>query len=697
MTIRLKLALIVSALSAALLLSLGYTIITTMRQASGAAIAESANRIAGHLLTAASEWGFERGLTNGALTVTGPIAPAALSEIQARRRTGDQNWDEALKQITPAMESPQLTKALADATAARTALAALRTRFDALAAQPDPAAAASLRTQWFDQATRSIMESQGVRHAIELALITTPEAALVSGLAVKHNLFVMIEFLGRERGFLNALIGGGQQLTPQQLLQLGLFFGEVDAAWDIVSTRRSSLGPEFKTAIDQFEGIFTRSFLPLRERLITAGYSGQAYPVPPAEWFQQSTTTIEALLQARRQATLSIDALARETVAQDNAVVAIEITLAIAAVILVVIAFLILSRQVVRPMRTLTDAMRLLADGKLETEVPAHPRHDEIGAMVDTVVVFKTNALQVQRLEAEQAATKQAEAERRAAEMAALADAFEGSVKAAATSVSVSAADMIETATLTAQRQEQGTMRSLTVNEATNNTRERITALAAAGEELAASINEIGMQVSRTAETARRATTDVGTSRDQIRRLAEATQQIGSVVQLITEIAEQTNLLALNATIEAARAGDAGRGFAVVASEVKLLANQTAQATAQITRQIDAIQDETHAAVAAIDRVGDIVDAMESMTGSVAAAVEEQSAVTNEIAQTITHITVDMDQVATNIKDVTGSSIRSCAASIQVLWSSESVAEISDRLTSDVDAFLSRIRERGAA
>ena len=167
----------------------------------------------------------------------------------------------------------------------------------------------------------------------------------------------------------------------------------------------------------------------------------------------------------------------------------------------------------------------------------------------------------------------------------------------------------------------------------------RTEAVAAATEQLSSSISEIGRQVSHSAGVAGGAVEESQRASQQIDGLAEAAQKIGQVVDIIQDIASQTHLLALNATIEAARAGDAGKGFAVVASEVKSLANQTANATEEISTQVAEIQGATKSAVDSNEAITKTITEINEIASTIASAVEEQNAATQEVSSNIMQVT----------------------------------------------------------
>jgi len=176
--------------------------------------------------------------------------------------------------------------------------------------------------------------------------------------------------------------------------------------------------------------------------------------------------------------------------------------------------------------------------------------------------------------------------------------------------------------------------------------------VATAAEEMSASIKEIAKNANDAAKVATTAVKVAETTNATIAKLGESSAEIGKVIKVITSIAQQTNLLALNATIEAARAGEAGKGFAVVANEVKELAKETAKATEDISQKIEAIQGDTSGAVQAIGQIGEIINQINDISNTIASAVEEQTATTNEIGRNVTEAAKGSSEIAMNITGV---------------------------------------------
>jgi methyl-accepting chemotaxis protein len=216
--------------------------------------------------------------------------------------------------------------------------------------------------------------------------------------------------------------------------------------------------------------------------------------------------------------------------------------------------------------------------------------------------------------------------------------------------------------------------------------------VAAATEQLSASIAEIGRQAAQSTKTTQIAVEDARRTDDIVRHLAEGTQKIGQVVGLIASIARMTNLLALNATIEAARAGDAGKGFAVVAGEVNILARQTAQATGEISRQIEMIRTATSNAVAAIQEIRSTVDKASDIAGLIAQAVEQQKAATCEIARTIQQTANSSLVVSRTIAGVSQAASETGDAADQVLGAARELSRHAERLSQEVHSFLAGVK-----
>ncbi|AVX02708.1 putative chemoreceptor [Maritalea myrionectae] len=356
----------------------------------------------------------------------------------------------------------------------------------------------------------------------------------------------------------------------------------------------------------------------------------------------------------------------------------------------IVVAGVLFARTITRPIARLSTTMKDLAEGQLDVEIEGTEGKDELGDMARAVDVFKQNAIERQRLETESEAESKAQAKRQA-RIEELITHFRTTVGDALELVTKNSAQMTETANML---NDIATNTSGQAGDAANASKEASTnvkAVAAAAEELAASIEEISRQVSKTNTIVNSAADAAQLTNGRVTRLAAAAQKIGDVVALIQDIAEQTNLLALNTSIEAARAGEMGKGFAVVATEVKSLANQTASATEEISAQITEIQDSTKDAVAAIEQIAGTMTEVTQYTTSIASAVEEQGAATAEISQSVTQAATGTEQVAGSINTVTNAADETNQSANQVLVASQDMAQQAKTLRTTVDQFLTEV------
>jgi len=366
----------------------------------------------------------------------------------------------------------------------------------------------------------------------------------------------------------------------------------------------------------------------------------------------------------------------------------------LAAVALAGIAFsFLIGRNISRPVVALSMAMRKLATGNFEVQLPGLDRGDEVGQMAHAVQEFKVQA--VAKAERESAEREEKNREQQAArrlELHNLAERFEAAVGNIIENVSSASSELENSAVILTKSSTATQQLSMVVASASEETSTNVQSVASATEEMAGSINEIGRQVADSNRIANEAVNQAQKTDARIAELSLAANRIGDVTQLITTIAEQTNLLALNATIEAARAGDAGRGFAVVAQEVKALAAQTAKATSEISMQIAGMQAATHDSVVAIKEISGTIGRVSEIAAAIAAAIEEQGAATQEITRNVQQAAVGSTQVATSIADVNRGAGDTGSASSQVLSSAQLLSNENKRLKAEVVKFLATVR-----
>jgi len=254
-------------------------------------------------------------------------------------------------------------------------------------------------------------------------------------------------------------------------------------------------------------------------------------------------------------------------------------------------------------------------------------------------------------------------------------------------SLSGSSEDLLGMSQTMASNSEETSAQANVVSAAAEEVSKNVQTVAAGVEEMSASIKEIAKNASDAARVAIEGVKAAETTNATVAKLGESSAEVGKVIKVITSIAQQTNLLALNATIEAARAGEAGKGFAVVANEVKELAKETAKATEDISQKIEAIQGDTHSAVEAIARISEIIRQINDIQATIAAAVEEQTATTNEISRNVSEAARGSSEIADNITSVAQAAQETTTVATKTQQAANALGVMASDLTKLVSRF----------
>ncbi len=567
----------------------------------------------------------------------------------------------------------------------------LRKEIDVAFTAPSDARRKELPDEWHAAASAMVKQYEAISKELGDSIrLTGPVIAEL--IAVKDAAYLTRDAVGLEGTLLQSAVGAGT-LTPENRTKKDMLRGQAASAWKQVEAllSRPGIWPALVSAHATAKASLTKTYEEQRAAIEQAIDSGNVASVDRDGWEKLNTDVLGDLVLISTTALDIASDYAATNAGSAQAKLLMHAGLLLALALFGTGAILIILRRVTRPIGRITQAMRSVAHGELETEVPFLDRHDEIGGMADTLNRFK-EALITQRA-TEEAAKAEADAKlQRAQDLEKLIGGFERSVADMVSGLSSAATELQSSAQAMSATAEQTNQQSATVAAASAQASSNVETAAAAAEELSSSIGEIGRQVTQATTIASRAVDDAAKTNASVQGLSSSAQAIGDVVKLISEIAEQTNLLALNATIEAARAGDAGKGFAVVASEVKALASQTAKATEDIGARIAEMQGATEGSVGAIEGIVTVIEEMNSICTTIAAAVEEQSAATQEIARNVQQASSGTSEVSANIAGVTDAARETGGAASQVLHAAGDLSRQSSSLSSEVGQFIASVR-----
>ncbi len=393
--------------------------------------------------------------------------------------------------------------------------------------------------------------------------------------------------------------------------------------------------------------------------------------------------------------TQSLDTImAQKTSEQHEIMTATRLTVMIGNILTVaaaVIASIFLVRTISKPLAELVAVTGRLVKKDWSVRITGTDRKDEVGQMANALLLFRDNGQENERLQEVQ---KLEDAKRleRAQRIEALVAGFRDDSAQTTSALEKATTDMKSASVSMTQIAAETSNLSSRVARAANDTGSNVQSVSAATEELTASINEISEQLNKTSQQAVSAQRAAETAVTQMQTLEASVNDIGNVIQIITDIAEQTNLLALNATIESARAGEAGKGFAVVANEVKTLANETGKATEQVRHQIEEMQRQTSKAVDMIENISKVIEELTAASSSIAVAMEEQTSATQEISRNVSEAAMGTDEVVNSINQVNLATEETGSTAAKVSAVSEELSSRSDTLKSSIRTFIEAIK-----
>jgi len=393
------------------------------------------------------------------------------------------------------------------------------------------------------------------------------------------------------------------------------------------------------------------------------------------------------ILGAQAQSILEDSAAARAVTL--NAILAASV---VGTLVTLALALAAAHLSIARPLRRLAEVMKAMADSHFDVRIDGLQRSDEVGTMARAVRVFRDNGLALEAAEGEKQVERGRAAQDRRATLAAIADAFEqqflhvaAALARAASALDMSAAAMSEVADQSDSHAQGATVMA-------GETTRIASTVAAAIDELSRAMDDIGAHAVKAVDIVARATRHAHAARDNAAALGEAVDDIDNVVAMVAAVARQTNLLALNAAIEAARAGEAGRSFSVVAQEVKLLAEATTRALAQIRSRTasmksiaDGVQDTTAA-------TSDVIADIENLSMAITGAVKQQSTATLEISDTVGRASARTRQVEGSIASVSDLAGRTRAGAQAIRDAAAQLNRQVLALQDDAQQFAGRIR-----
>jgi len=571
-------------------------------------------------------------------------------------------------------------------------LNALRTEVDAALQVPLSARRANIARD-FNKASTELVNRLEAMFGVLDSKVRMFDAHTAELIEVKQLSWIARDGIGLERNFLSEGLNAGK-LTPAWQARIIQLHTQANVAWPLVLALTSRPGvPDdlvnlTKAADEEAFGKYEK----MRESVYQSLRDGVPTTISAEDIIKSSNSALDHLADVSNGALAATQRYVLDKIGEANQALIVHTTLLVIAVFAWLAGMLIVVRRVTRPVRAITEAMRRLAGGDSSVAIPGTGRRDELGEMATAVEVFKVNAIERQRLAAERAMAEQQAAIQRKLEMKQVGDRFEVAVANIVQMVSKSADELEALAAVVNETAKATEELAGSVAAASEEASEGALSLSTSTEEMTSSSREISLQASHATAIATDAVTLADKTLVDFGKLLDGSQQIGTIVQLISSIAEQTNLLALNATIEAARAGAAGRGFAVVASEVKALAQQTSRATEEVGRQVGTMQAQARHSADSLKDISETIGRLSEASAHIDTAAQEQDISTREIARYASDSRNRAAELAGNMAGLSEKTRAAGSASAQVLLATQRLARECGTLRLHVESFLKEIQ-----
>lgn len=645
---------------------------------------------AGSLLSQATiELSLERSVMQVALNLPDPITPRFKSVIQTQRWVYEKNFTEIEDLLgTIELDSDVAQRVSAALAKSHRTITSIREKADRLSSLSSGMREARAVDELPGQLKQAILDLARVPIMLRNDEVHI-SSRLQTLLDIQTEAWAVREFGGRERTYLAIATASGEPFSQRERLDMVKNHALAKASMVRLKalSQFAGLNLELIDKIDSLEDVYFKTYDATRQLILGHDLAKGAYPIGFNDFFAASSKALDVAVDLSAQAgQLTVDSIAENSSAIFGRFLAI-VGVLIFVLLLCGLQLYYSQVQLSGRLIALSVRMRHLAEGDNSVSIEGQHRRDEIGDMARAVQIFKANALA--RIEVEKQAAVEREREReRLSGIKELLGRFSDALLRSTGQVKDQSGSLLATSKRLGTVAHHAAEETSIANQATGTAESNVQAVAAASEQLSASISEIANQAETAQNRTYQAAERVQSSHIQVSSLELSVTKIGSIINLINDIADQTNLLALNATIEAARAGEAGHGFAVVANEVKALASQTASATGDIINQISEIQGATSQTVAAISDVTSAVSDIRDLVGTIATAVDSQKAATDEIAQSVSAASLDASTVLTSIHSVSGSINKTTDEANLVRDAADMLSATTEEMADRVDEFV---------